>query len=342
MSDMLRDLRQVGRQSGLLGSSDSQGAVIPYIPLGRRSARGWMWKAAILGAVLIIGVALWFRWQRPVAQPPRPSLQIIPLTAYVGEEILPMFSPDGKQVAFAWNGEKTDNFDIYVKLVDTGTPHRLTTNPADDSFPAWSPDGSRIAFRRHTQQSDEVYLTPSLSGPERKVADIFPRLLGFSVGGDGLAYSPDGKFLAVPDKDSAGEPFSIVLISTETGEKHKLSFPPAGSIGDNTPVFSPDGRQVAFSRMISPDVEDIYIMPAEGRLTFDNRYVRDLDWMPDGNEIVFTSHRGGDAGLWRVPASGGDPERLMSGSGYNISRLSVSRHGNRLVYAQGLVDSNIW
>jgi serine/threonine protein kinase len=296
MGELLADLRQVGRSVGLLGSSDSQGAVIPYVPLGRRSAKRRMGAMALLGLALLVALGLWFSL-RPLPKPPRPPLQSTPLTSYVGMEWLPAFSPDGKQVAFAWDGEKVDNIDIYVKLVEAGTPHRLTTHPADDSFPAWSPDGSHIAFRRHTHDSDAVYLIPSLSGPERKLADIFPRLLGYAVGGDGLAYSLDGKFLAVPDKSSSGEPFSIVLISTETGEKHRLSSPPAGSPGDNTPTFSPDGSHLAFSRMSGQGVEDIYLMAVKGgeerRLTFDNRYIRDLDWTADGREIVFISHRRG-------------------------------------------------
>jgi len=342
MGEMLADLRQVGRAVGLLGSSDSQGAVIPYVPL-RRSANRWMWGVAVLGLVVLGALGLWYS---SLSTRPRAQLQTIPLTAYVGLEILPSFSPDGKQVAFAWNGEKGDNFDIYVKLVDTGTPHRLTTHPADDSFPAWSPDGSHIAFRRHSQESDSVYLIPSLSGPERKLADIFPRLLGARVGGDGLKYSLDGKFLAVPDKDSAGEPFSIVLISTETGEKRKLTSPVAGSIGDNTPVFSPGGSQIAFCRITGQGVEDIYLMRVDGgepkRLTFDNRDIRDLDWTADGREIVFISNREGDMGLWRVSASGGAPERVVTAVGYDIARLSLSRQGNRLAYSQHFVDTNIW
>jgi Tol biopolymer transport system component len=342
MGEMLADLRQVGRAVGLLGSSDSQGAVIPYVPL-RRSANRWTWGFAVLGLLLLSALGLWYSsWSNTRRAP----LQTIPLTAYVGLEILPSFSPDGKQVAFAWNGEKGDNFDIYVKLVDAGTPHRLTTHPADDSFPAWSPDGSHIAFRRHTQESDSVYLIPSLSGPERKLAEIFPRLLGPRVGGDGLSCSLDGKFLAVPDKDSAGEPFSIVLISTETGEKRKLTWPVAGSIGDNTPVFSPGGGQIAFCRITGQGVEDIYLMRDDGgepqRLTFDNRDIRDLDWTADGREIVFISNREGDMGLWRVSASGGAPERVVTAVGYDIARLSLSRRGNRLAYSQLFVDTNIW
>lgn len=345
IEEMLLDLQHVGRAVGLLGSSDSQGAVIPYIPMAQRSAR--LWKAmTLLSLALMAGLGLWFFSLRRTQAPARPPLRTTPLTSFVGMEILPSFSPDGKQVAFAWNGERGDNFDIYVKLVDTGTPHRLTTHPAEDSFPAWSPDGSHIAFRRHTPESDAVYLIPSLSGPERKLADLFSRQLGSRAGGDGLAFSSDGKFLAVPDKTSQGEPFSIALISTETGDNRKITSPPGGSVGDNTPAFSPDGSQLAFSRMSSPGVEDIYLTPSDGgeakRLTFDNRDVTDLNWTADGREIVFISYREGDAGLWRVSALGGTPERVVTAVGYNIARLSISRQGERLAYSQLFVDTNIW
>ena len=62
----------------------------------------------------------------------------------------------------------------------------------------------------------------------------------------------------------------------------------------------------------------------------------------DGLEIVFISDRAGDTGLWRVSASGGEPERLLTAVGYIIGRLSLSRRGNRLAYTQHFVDSNIW
>ena len=72
-------------------------------------------------------------------------------------------------MAFSWNGEKEDNFDIYVKLVDAGTPLRLTTNPAVDSAPAWSPDGRFIAFVRDGPEAG-YYIVPALGGSERKIA----------------------------------------------------------------------------------------------------------------------------------------------------------------------------
>ncbi len=51
-------------------------------------------------------------------------------------------------MAFTWNGEKEDNFDIYVKMIGSSDMRRLTTDPAVDIMPTWSPDGKQIAFVR--------------------------------------------------------------------------------------------------------------------------------------------------------------------------------------------------
>ena len=95
-----------------------------------------------------LAVAGWFWLGRSTPVQPRDSLIAVNLTSYPGQERQPCFSPDGNQVAFSWNGEKQDNFDIYVRLVVTGAQQRLTTAPEADSSPAWSPDGNFIAFVR--------------------------------------------------------------------------------------------------------------------------------------------------------------------------------------------------
>jgi Tol biopolymer transport system component len=79
---------------------------------------------------------------REPVTPPR----LAPLTTFPGWEGQPSFSPDGKQVAFSWNGPQEDNYDIYVMLVGTAMPVRLTTDPTRDAYPAWSPDGRSLLF----------------------------------------------------------------------------------------------------------------------------------------------------------------------------------------------------
>src|SRR6185369_14102483 len=121
--------------------------------------------------------------------------------------------------------------DIYVKLIGTGTPLRLTTDPAEDSYPTWSPDGRFIAFIR---EPGKAVIVPALGGPERKICDAVPA---------GLGWSPNGKFLAVV---SGRFPSAISLVSVDTGQERKVTSPPWGSLGDSLPAFSPDGTMLAF------------------------------------------------------------------------------------------------
>jgi Tol biopolymer transport system component len=109
---------------------------------------------------------------------------VTPLTTYPGTEIQPSFSPDGNHVAFAWDGDNQDNYDIYVKRIGPGTPLRLTSDPAIDSYPAWSPDGNWVAFLRSVDPASalqgvapsilrrfSIVVVPALGGAERKIGE---------------------------------------------------------------------------------------------------------------------------------------------------------------------------
>jgi Tol biopolymer transport system component len=230
--------------------------------------------------------------------------------------------------------------DIYVKQTGAGTPLQLTKGPAHDTNPAWSPDGRYIAFLRQSEGSSGLYLIPGLGGPEIKLVEASPNGNCRS-----LDWHPDGKSLAVTDKGSPQDPFSIFLVSRETGEKRKLTSPPAQTISDGGLAFSPDGKTLAFTRSVGIRIDDIYLMPVEGgepqRLTLDNRSLHGPAWTPDSREIVFSSNRGGGFGLWRFPVTGGAPKPLVA-VGQNAFHPSLCRSWDHLVYEQNVTDSNIW
>jgi Tol biopolymer transport system component len=74
--------------------------------------------------------------------------------------------------------------------------------------------------------------------------------------------SPDGRFLALADRESAAGVESITLLTIATGEKRRLTSPSAEwPFGDAAPVFSPDGRMLAFGRAAGMLVSDIYVQP---------------------------------------------------------------------------------
>src|SRR5262249_10284515 len=70
-------------------------------------------------AVVVSTVLGWLWFSRSRSTPEEVPLKAVPLTSYPGSESYPSFSPDGSQVAFSWDGEKQDNFDIYVKVIGT-------------------------------------------------------------------------------------------------------------------------------------------------------------------------------------------------------------------------------
>jgi len=301
--------------------------------------------AILLVTITIAVIALYKLIGRNPSQPVRPVARTTPFTSFTGREQQPTFSPDGKQIAFSWNGDKGDNFDIYVKLVNSeARPLQLTSNPAEDIYPAWSPDGQQIAFVRHSGPEVSIFTISALGGQERKLYSGTSAFYSLYEFGNALSWSPDGKYLAFSGQPGPRQPNAIFLLSVETHETRQLTRAPTGFLGDSTPAFSPDGKLLSFVRGASSRDVEVYVMPAYGgepkRLTFDNRSVRSLAWTSDSQWIVFASWFRGLL-LWKIPAAGGTPQQLDVGAEF-ASTLAISRNGDRLAYSQEFRDTNIW
>jgi len=321
-----------------------------------RTKRRPVFRAAIILvgiAALAVAVWVWRGGSRRAA--PEAPMTAVPLVTYTGEWDFafaplfspvqqPSFSPDGNEIAFAWNRGKEGSYDIYRKMIGPGEPLRLTTDPAADMNPAWSPDGRIIAFLRDLESGKyAVYLVPALGGPERRLTE--------AESGGILNWSPDNKWLVISD----GEPLGLHLVSVETGEKRRLTHPSRGY--DLYASFSPDGRTLAFVRILTLGVSDVYrvsltadLQPSgePERLTYENRYILSPVWTRGGKELLYSD------GTWWC--SGRAVRRLdLSASkgpagyptvqepfGEDATDLAVSPAGRRLVYTRNFVDTNIY
>jgi Tol biopolymer transport system component/DNA-binding winged helix-turn-helix (wHTH) protein len=308
----------------------------------RRSTLYWTVGIVFL---LGLGIASWFFLSRSTARPNFSAVRIAPLNGLPRESDA-AFSPDGSQVAFVWSGRplpsgEDQRVHIYVSQLGAEAPRRLTNSEGWEIAPVWSPDGKYIAFIRITQdhQNDGMYIASAQGGSERRV---YPLDLRNST--KELDWSPDGKYLAFAERNSPDEPAAVYLLSLDTLQRHPLTAPPRGVLGDSSPAFSPDGRSLAFLRD-RLDTQEIFVVPSQGgeprQVTFDNRIIQGVSWSADGRDFIFSSNRAGASSLWRVPVSGGTPERLPIIGGM-VVRPTVARQGNRMAYTSVNYTSDIW
>lgn len=258
-----------------------------------------------------------------------------PLTTYPGSELTAAFAPDGSAVAFVWRKEGERHEYIYVKLLSSEAPVRLTTGTADEICPAWSPDGRWIAFIRHDETHSIIATIPAIGGSEHEVYRL-PTKSVWEYGG--LVWTADGDHLIFPQRNTEEAPSELVELSLSARTVHPLTAPQQGWDGDWTPAISPDGMELAFVRGAERFGRDIFTMKLPNgepqQLTHDGSLIVGLTWSADGSALVFSSNRRGSLSLWKISARGGTPEREPVG-GDDAYGPSIARQGNRLVYAHG-------
>jgi Tol biopolymer transport system component len=313
-------------------------------PLQKRSRLLAM--MSVLALVVVVVAGTWLFLSRRGGERAGP-LRVIPFSGLSGFEDHAAFSPDGKQLAYVWDGGSGTAHHLYVNLIGIASRLQLTHDSLSDMDPAWSPDGRHIAFIRYSpgwNGKSEVISISALGGPEHHLSQINPpRITTWDV--RHITWSPDGKSVIVADKPSAAEPPGIFQLSLEDGTRHRLTSPAPGTWGDTDPALSPDAQNLAFVRWSRLEVGDIYLQDANAaearRLTFDDVAIEGLAWTPDGRNIVFSSGRSGLSNLWRVPVSGGEIEPL-AGVGGNAYAPAVSRSGNLLAYTRSETNVSIW
>src|SRR2546430_10166752 len=108
---------------------------------------------------------------------------------------------------------------------------------------------------------------------------------------------------------------------------------------DFAPVFSPDGKRIAFSSNRHGNY-DVFVIPVQGgrptRLTFDSADDYVTGWSPDGKYVLFSSSRSTsfpfNYELFRVPVEGGRVERI---SRYEGRERVYSASGDEIAYVRG-------
>lgn len=267
------------------------------------------------------------------------------------------WSPDGRRIAFSSTLAAAGIYEIYVADLRTGLQRRVARNMVE---PAWSPDGTRIAaksgsyvyvmdrdgrrkIRLGRDDYDETPVHPPVWSPDgRRLAIANGEVYAVWANGRGrVRVTREWPRFQLPFLDDAswspdGKRFAYVSELREPGDSDLYALPAGGGrpqpltnnwAKEETPVWSPDGRLIALTRLKGRQPWVAVLRPgAKSRLLTRGR---DPAWSPDGGQLAFT--RAGDI---FVVSSSGAGERMVTSGLQNDASPDWSPDGRELVFSR--------
>jgi tricorn protease len=239
-----------------------------------------------------------------------------PVTMHEAHDVNPVFSPDGRWIAFSSN--RHGQYDVFVVPAVGGRPRRLTFDSGQDMVCGWTPDGKGVVFSSTRSpafpSNVETYVVPFEGGAERKLPLFEAKEAHFSPTGSAVAFvRGPGTWYRRGYRGSSND--DVWLASPDGSVQRRLT---TFDGQDGSPMWSPDGRKLYYvtengstrgcANVVCQDVSG-----SEGKglirlTTHEDDTVRRARISGNGEWIVYEC--GGD--LWVVATRGGVPPRKLA------------------------------
>lgn len=301
------------------------------------------------------------------------------LTEAAEKDLSPVWSPDGREIAFLRMAEPTRSCAVMAMPASGGAPRRIAECRYDEESLAWSPQGDALVFVP-PEQSGLVRLDlrsgaldrlttpgggdlgdsdPRFSGDGRKLAFVRWHAMGVAnlfvapaAGGEaiqvsfdnlkvhGLAWEADSQHLIYSSNRAGG--FALWRISAD-GRGEPTRVPVAARSADQ-PAISRDGRRLVYEEWQGQT--NIFAIDTHApeavpvALTTATRWDWNPAWSPDGSRLAFVSDRSGSSEIWLARADGTDAIKLTAFDGPYTTGPGWSPDGSRIVFDSPGADGN--
>jgi Tol biopolymer transport system component len=204
-----------------------------------------------------------------------------------GQSSDPIWSPEGKRIAYARTANSVDGVDVVVVNADgSGSPEVIVGGPGGQWPCEWTPDGKGFVFDELVRGS-LMRVMELRDGARREIvaaAEYSARL---------PAISPDGRWIAYTSNETGGVEVYVRPMGAKTAGKSRVS-----TAGGTQPVWSPDGTTLyyrddqAMTVVAAPMIVTESGISAGPRRPFAaDRYALEntinYSTMPDGKRLVF-------------------------------------------------------
>lgn len=253
--------------------------------------------------------------------------EAVQLTTQESYESSPVWSPDGKQIAFA--SDRFGNTDVFVMPANGGSARRLTTNSASEIPSAFTPDGKFIVFSASIQDPassalfptsamTELYKVPAEGGKTEQILGTPAEMVCFNAAGDKFLYQDRKGFEDEWRKHHTSSITRDVWMYDIASGKHTNLTKRAGE--DRNPVLSSDGKEVFFLSERNKGSFNVYSFPLDNPeqvkalTSFSTHPVRFLSLGGDGtlcytyNGEIYTQKQGGKPSKVNVSLTRDDQE----------------------------------
>lgn len=217
------------------------------------------------------------------------------ITSSRGYDTHPVWSPDGKSIAFA--SDREGSMDVFIVGRDGGVPRRLTSHSGNE-VPVAFRDNDHVLFGAAVMPDAEDMTFPSAQFPQvYEVSTEGGRPVMFSsVPMEDISISPDGRSFLYHDRKGYEDAW----------RKHHTS----SITRDIWLCTAAVGRERRFRKITTFDGED-----------------RTPVWAQDGKSFYYLSERDGSFNIYRSDIEGRNITRLTSHTGHPVRFLSTAKDG---------------